>query len=223
MIFRKSIKSIAENQGSANTDKFGINVSEVTIVASFIVAGLFLIGFSYLDLYLSSFGLSALEINVSYYTAAAYGFNALLKILDIISDNVVLEKLAKLGNEIVIFFILILQLLSVLIVSTARYYYSKKGLYLSVSILLLATCWGAVEVGTYYANWKVKQVVFAGSRAYGDALFAHCRLVSNNGIDANFKEAFEKKSLKEQDLNSNPIDTSFDLQAVDYREFNTDS
>ena len=104
MIFRKSIKSIAENQGSANTDKFGINVSEVTIVASFIVAGLFLIGFSYLDLYLSSFGLSALEINVSYYTAAAYGFNALLKILDIISDNVVLEKLVKLGNEIVIFF-----------------------------------------------------------------------------------------------------------------------
>ena len=191
MILRKKIKSSDENHSSANPDVFAIDVSVVAIAASFIVAGLFLIGFSYIDVYLKSFGLSALEINVTYYAAAARGFNVLLEVFNDI------DFLGVSGDKTLLIVGFFLQfILIVSIVSSARFYFSATGWILTAAILLLGTCWIAVETGAAYATRKVESIL-----EDNNGLIAYCSLKSdnamdgsNNAMDEKFKKSFKNKS-----------------------------
>ena len=191
----KKNNSSAENHSLANADKadkFAIKLSEVAIAASFIVAGLFLIGFSYINVYLTSFGLSALEINTTYYATAAHGFNVLL---ETISNTAFLSESTFRAATSVTFMLIIFQILSMLLFSSARYLGHQIGLYGAVLFLLFATCSIAVAIGTTYGHKKVEKLVHAPDKLDKlEGVIVYCKLKDNPEIDEDFKNAFEEKS-----------------------------
>ena len=165
----------SQKRNSTNRHLFETDAKLVGTAASLIVAGLYLLGFSNIKTYLDSFSLTMLEINIPYYAAAAFGV-----------EVIVSSKL-----KIVALFLLFIVIL--LVISLARNLYGPKGLLSSSVVMLVLTCWLAVETG---ANYGIQQAQAIQHEQAGK--IAYCKLVSNGRISKQIKDQFEQKSRMNQ-------------------------
>ena len=146
---------------------FDFSVGLVTTFVSGIVSGLFLFGFSYTREYLTSFGLSPFEINITYHAAAAHGTSLIV------------------DNKLYIGLFLVLILMSI-VVSWARNKFGNLGFWIPCALFFIFICVIAVYAGKQYAT-KEALAVMTGA----EGISAYCKLTSSSSISKQIKKSFE--------------------------------
>ena len=136
------------------------------------VAGLFLAGFVYTIEYYNSFGLSALEVDVGYFEAAAYGTYLL--------------------NERSTFLAVLLTVIAAsLIVSFARFRFGDLGFYISIVVLSICLCPLAVYLGDTIAKKHSSSVLTGLS-----GTIANCTFSSHADAPKEFRDLFRSEQAR---------------------------
>ena len=134
------------------------------------IAGAFLAGFVYTNEYYHSFGLSALEVGVSYFEAAAFGIYLLRDIWVLIAAIICVIF----GSLLVVF---------------ARLRFGDHGFYLSILFLFPLICILAIWLGDSRAAKHSAKVIHGSS-----GTIAVCILRDDIEFSADFRDRFREQT-----------------------------
>ena len=140
--------------------------------AGAVVAGTFVAGFVYTNEYFHSFGISALEIDVGYAQAAAFG-TYLLRDVSVFIAAIFSVAIAS------------------IVVALSRYRFGNFGFYLSVAVLFVVLFYLAVYLGDATAERHSASVIDGST-----GTIATCTLRTDVDFPDRFREKFESMTSK---------------------------